>query len=390
MKRLYWRPHRASPKVVLFIAVAAVVALAIVQRTPTSQIQPRYETRLAAARLARQAMLAVGRQRQRLGYPVDRRLDPAGSGLIGLPQSEVTTVRGNLESKQTSVNPNFAAVIVDMLDRAGVREGALIAVGCSGSFPAMNIAVLAALQTMKARPVIIASTSSSQYGANLPDLTWLDMERLLQDRGYFEFSSVAASPGGLEDRTLRLSDEGRRLVRAAIKRNGVEFLASESFDQALQRRLQVYDRYSGGKPYVAYINIGGGSVSVGRSIGKKRYRPGLNLKPPPTATEIDSVMTRFANKGVPVVHLVEIRQLADRYALPIAPTTMPAVGQGDVFVRRTYNRWLAAAALIAILLLVRAFVLTDWGHRLTQFVLRRPDRESSDNAGDEGAASLMV
>ena len=90
----------------------------------------------------------------------------------------MTSLPGHLGSKQTSINPNFAAVVVGMLKDAGVQEGDCVAVGCTGSFPAMNVAVYSALETLRARPIVICSAGSSQYGANTPDLLWIDMERL--------------------------------------------------------------------------------------------------------------------------------------------------------------------------------------------------------------------
>jgi hypothetical protein len=135
--------------------------------------------------------------------------------------------------------------------------------------------------------------------------------------------------------------------------------------------MQVFMAQSRGAPIKAYINVGGGAVSVGRATGKKRYRPGLNLQPPPSALEIDSVMTRFMKRKTPIIHLVDVGRLAAMYGLPEAPTTMPAVGAGAVLVRREYNRWLAGGALATIAVVLRAFVLRDWGYRLRDFLRGR-------------------
>jgi poly-gamma-glutamate system protein len=47
--------------------------------------------------------------------------------MIGLATSPITSTTGYLKVKQTTVNPNWAAVLVDMLKRAGVKEGDAIA-----------------------------------------------------------------------------------------------------------------------------------------------------------------------------------------------------------------------------------------------------------------------
>ena len=112
---------------------------------------------------------------------------------------------------------------------------------------------------------------------------------------------MAASIGGLEDQGLGMTDEGRWLIRQAIERNQLPPLKVHSLAESIDRRMAVYDREANGEPFRAYINVGGGAASVGRTIGKRRYQPGLNLTPPPGATEIDSVMTRFAERGCPLV-----------------------------------------------------------------------------------------
>ena len=57
---------------------------------------------------------------------------------------------------------------------------------------------------------------------------------------------------------------------------------------------------------------------------------------------VDSIMTRFAKEDVPVIHLVQIEKLATCYGLPVQPKNMPIVGEGKVFYREEYNKWLAA------------------------------------------------
>src|SRR5690606_4171104 len=148
-------------------------------------------------------------------------------------------------------------------------------------------------------PIIVASTAASQFGANRPDLLWIDMERLLFDKGLISFHSVAASLGGYEDQAAGTSEEGKQMLRAGIERNHLPLIAEEEFSDSIDTRMRIYEEHAAGQPIKAYINIGGGTVSVGRSVGKKLYEPGLNLIATPEAMEIDSVMTRFARQQTP-------------------------------------------------------------------------------------------
>jgi hypothetical protein len=235
-----------------------------------------------------------------------------------------------------------------MLHDAGVRSGDVVAVGCSGSFPALNLCVCAALETMRARPIIIASASASQFGANMPDFLWIDMERHLHDRHCISFRSVAASYGGYEDRALGTDAEGRELIQQAIERNGLPLIHREEFTESIDERMKIYHQRAGNRPIKAYINVGGGTVSVGRSIGKTLYQPGVNLTASPKALRVDSVMSRFLIERIPLIHLVSIPELADRFGFPIAPAATPKPGEGALFHRHGRNRWTARAVLVLI------------------------------------------
>jgi poly-gamma-glutamate system protein len=183
MRRVIWRPRAVSRRALALIAIIALGGVYQAERVIVRSRQPHYELKLRAAELAEQAMIAVKEERIARGYPIDASVDPAETGLVGLPYSDVTSIAGNLASKQTSINPNFAAVVLEMLKELNVQEGDKVAVGVSGSFPALNICVYSALQTLKADPVIIASGAASQWGANFDDFLWIDMERELFDCG---------------------------------------------------------------------------------------------------------------------------------------------------------------------------------------------------------------
>jgi poly-gamma-glutamate system protein len=380
MKRVYWRPRAVSQAVVMLIAVLSIVGLLAVEFFKARVRQPFYLDKMNAVSLAQNCMDTIKEKRLALGYEIDPDTDPAQTGMIGKMISEVTTIAGHLPSKQTSTNPNFAAVVVDMLKKAGVNSGDLVAVGCSGSFPALNTSVYAALETLDVKPVIIASAGASQFGANFPDLLWIDMERELHEAGLISFRSAACSIGGYEDLGLGMPKESKELIEKAIKeRNSLTMLEPEAqsqsfgqqrFQEAIDKRMSLYEAEAGGSEYKAYINVGGGTISVGRSVGKRLFDPGLNLRVRPAALQVDSVMSRFMSQGVPVLHLVQVDELATFYELPLAPIQSSVTPEGNVryegsvFERLQYRRGLAITVLIVLLVSLRALVLTDLGFRL--------------------------
>ena len=211
MRGMYWKPQGASQVQRALVAALAIVGLIAVERFPSEERQPYYGEKLAAARTAKEAFDVIRDTAEAKGIRIRPETDPAASGLIGEVLSPITSGSGSLVSKQTTVNPNFAAVVVEWLKDLGIQSGDLVAVGASGSFPAMNIAVYSALHQLGADPIIITSAAASQYGANVPNFTWLDMEATLRREGVFPYKSVAASRGGVGDEAIGLTKRGRRM-----------------------------------------------------------------------------------------------------------------------------------------------------------------------------------
>lgn len=366
MKKIYWRPNKISNTALTLIAIFSLSSLFMTERIQIQVKQAYHHQKLAASKLALEAFQHIKQERLRRGMRIDPELDATRSGLIGELMSSITSNTGHLYSKQTTINPNFAAVVVDLLKQAGVNEGDVVAVGMSGSFPAINICVYAAIQTLRLNPIIISSASSSQWGANDQRFSWLEMDRFLFQKNIFKFRSLAASIGGIEDRGLGISKSGKRLLMDTIERQGISFIDPENFSQSILKRMETYNQLAGDEPIKAYVNVGGGTISVGREEGKLLFKPGLNKKMPFGTGVIDSVMTSFARQDTPVIHFINIIRLAKKYGLPLAPTIMPSVGEGDIYMRRQYNPWLAAVSLLLILTSLYAFIRSDLGYRLLQ------------------------
>jgi poly-gamma-glutamate system protein len=207
---------------------------------------------------------------------------------------------------------------------------------------------------------------------------WLDMEKVLHEKKIFGFRSIAASVGGIEDQGLGLSAEGRNLVLDAIERNGVAVIAEAAFTASLEERMRLYYEAARGRPFSAYINVGGGAVSVGRSRGKSFIRPGINRPGP--RLPVDSIVGRFLERGVPVVHLAQIKSIAPQFGLPVDPLGPQAVGEGEVFQQTEPNRALAIGALATLLL---ALVLVARRARALAHLASRPEGDERDPREDE-------
>lgn len=363
MRKIYWRPKGIPVTALILLCAIAIFGMLAVEFFQRTIRQPYYGEKIEAARLALRAMEHLRESRLKMGMKINEDYDPARSGLIGSRMTEVTTDRGDLEAKQTSVNPNFAAVLVHLLKELNVKKGDPVAVSFTGSFPALNVSVLAAVQTMGLKPVIVTSVGASQWGANQPGFLWIDMERLLQEAKIFTFRSTAASLGGKGDQGKEISEFGRRLLAAAIARNRLIPITAVSIGENVDQRINIYYRDAAPK---VFINVGGGVVSVGKRAYRKKLKPGIISSGNPASAESDSVIYSFLEKNVPVIHLENIADLALAYGLPESPPKMPPVGQGKIFSRREYDRWLSGLVLLTIFLVLYTFTRTDLGFRIFQ------------------------
>ena len=271
----------------------------------------------------------------------------------------MTSLPGHLDAKQTSVNPNFAAVAVQYLRAAGAQPGDEIAIGCTGSFPALNIAVLTAAETLELKPSLVSSVASSQFGANHPQLMWPDMERILLEEGIIQTRSLATSRGGFRDMAVGMTDDSRRLLDDAIERNGIPMLESDASEDFIDQRMQIYAGSAGDiKRFAAYVNIGGGMASIGGTKGNDQLGRGV-IRPSKfdrIRNPIDSVASRFLADDVPVINMIDVVAMANEHGLPVTPTIRPAVGEGGVYLERPLRRPFALAGIGIILAMTTLFV----------------------------------
>jgi poly-gamma-glutamate system protein len=325
-----------SKRILTLLTILSLAAFYFVETNKIDVQRKWYDEKLEASLLAKKAIDFLKEYRLEKGVFIDALNDPNGTALIGQDITIITTDRGYLEAKLTAANPNFAAVIVEMFKEADLKESDAVAVSFTGSLPGLNIAVLSAIQTLKLQPVIISSVGASNWGANDPYFTWLDMENILYDKGIFKHKSAAASIGGGLDKGRGLAPEGRQLIEEAILRNDAEFINEQHLETSISRRMDIYKKISGNR-IKCFINVGGGIAALG-SIENSEFIPtGLTKVLPMKNYPAKGVLIRMAEKHIPVIHLLNVTQLAQNYGLPVSPEPLPQPGEGDIFVKKQYS-----------------------------------------------------
>jgi poly-gamma-glutamate system protein len=338
------------------LAVFAVLIFILAERTAEPERQPYYDKKLQAAKTALLAGQAIKDYAKTLGIAIDPQNDPYRTGLIGQERTPITSDRGVVNAKILATDPNYAAVLVDMLVKAKVKRHSVIAVGMTGSLPGWNIALLAACDAMELKPIIISSVGASDWGANIPALTWLDMERVLNERGIVGFRSVAASIGGPSDNGRGLSPEGRDLIKAAIDRNHVRFLNEANLQASIDARMKIYKDSSLANPIACYVNIGGGSASVGGTANSKLIPPGLTQHLAVKNFPTRGVINIMAEQGLPVINMLEVEKIAVKYGFPVEVGDQPPqLGEGSLYFKDRYS--VVSTLVLAIILAVVVFVV---------------------------------
>lgn len=353
------------------LAAVAVLAIIIITAVLTIRVRdyaPNYDLKYEAARLTRSMMELIKQERIERGAMIDPVNDPNQTGLIGFSQSLITTEFGDLNAKLTALNPNFAAVVVDLLLQAGVKPDDPVAVSFSGSFPALNMSVMAALETLKLKPVIITSVGSSMWGANDPAFTYLDMEKTLFEHQYIKYRSVSASIGGIEDIGRGLSPEGRALISQAIKRCSLPEIKAPDLESSVQQRMAIYAVHAGNTAYRLFINVGGGAAALAGS-----EMPSGVVEPNQYILN-RGVAGAFLRAGITVINLSDINRLARRYHLPLSPTPLPATGTGKIFYDIRYSTTLAAAGAMLMLIIIFLILRIDIYHYLHPLFSTRRNR----------------
>lgn len=381
---------KAKSNIVLgLLFLLSLLAFIAVENGKNDVRQEYYNEKLEAARLAQRAEECIKNYRLENGVFIDDVNDPNQTALIGQEYSLITTDQGIIEAKLSATNPNFAAIVVQLLKDAGVKANDNVAIAVSGSLPGVNIAVFAAIETLKLKPTIITSVGASNFGANDPYFTWLDMESLLYDKDIFHFKSVAASIGGGNDAGRGLSPEGRDLITKAIERNGVEFINKKHLEESIAQRMEIYEKFSNGKTLKAYINVGGGIASLGNSVNGELIQSGLTRHLPMSNYPVHGVIVQMGRKGVPIIHLLNINQLLAKYDMPLNPVPLPEPGEGGIFVQKKYNlivTAIATAILVAVIIII--YIAEKKRHQLGTDVVPASGNREAEKEKDEDNLEL--
>lgn len=341
MRKLFFKRKIRFPKqgaeknkrTILLLFITSILSLLLVRFIPLRKSDAAREDMIHASKIMKEAMVTLRECQSDRGLILDGKNDPNLTGLIGVESSPLTTTLGNLEAKRTTTNPSFAAVVVFLLKEAGVEKGDSIAVGASSSFPALIVAVMSAAKVMDLDLLMINSLGASQWGANNPGFHWLDILNCLLESGVFDSRPIGLSLGGEKDTGEDMSPEGNSFLTKEINTSGIPFIQEHDLRANVEARMRLYEKNAGENPVKAFINIGGSWANMGTDAEVLKLKPGLAKISQLPVLGNRGIIFEMASRSIPVIHLLFVRGLTEKYGLSWDPVPLPVPGKDKIFQR---------------------------------------------------------
>jgi len=330
-KKLFLETNKKFTRRIILISIISLIFIIILFTFSPSDINSLDKKIKKSSMTMDKAIDIISKYRATNIIGVNQNLDPNKTGLIGPENSPIITTLGNLQAKRTTTNPNMAALVAYLLKTAGVKKGDTVAVGSSGSFPALMIASVSAIQNIKAKPVVILSLGSSSYGAGNIEFNLLKIYEILYENGIFKFKPAGVSLGGEKDIGNDFTPEAKIFLKNYIKKKKYNYIYESDLRKNVKQRLKIYKKNSTDKKIKAFINCGGSYVSLGTSSLVLKVKPGLNFKSTLPSKNRRGMIFEMISRNIPCIHLLFIKGLIQKHNLPWDPIPLPEAGNHNLF-----------------------------------------------------------
>jgi poly-gamma-glutamate system protein len=346
-----WVKGKINIKIIIISAIIALSSLLILSVSSSRTEHPAFKDQVKAAQKMKATEEKIFQVKIDQGYQIDTALDPNKTALIGKEYTPITTTLGNLKAKRTATNPDFAALIIRYFDQLNLKKGDKIVVGASGSFPGLILAVLSAAETIDLDIELIYSIGASMYGANIPDFTFIEMLNQLKKDNILKTEISAISFGGDNDRADNLFFiENKDSFFKISKKSNLPLIYEETLNESVEQRIEIFKNNSQNKKIKTFINIGGASANFGNTASSVKFENGLTI-PGKLNTEYteNGLISYFLSQNIPVIHLLDIENLARKNGVQVDPVPLPEPGKADVYYIVDHNKNLILILLIIII-----------------------------------------
>lgn len=321
------------------------IGLIILYNTRTTVNNFYYDEQISAYEKMEEITKYVISYKKELGLPIYD-YDFHNTGLLGDEYNEYTTSLGHLESKRTSTNPDMAAMVVKMFKQIGLKPGDHVGVGFSGSFPALNIAVISAGEVMDLDYTVITSFGSSTFGANQKELSFPKLLNKLYYDGVTKYNSSMVTLGGDNDAVSEKETDIIRPIIDEYNKLNLNLVIEPDYENNIQDKIELYEQ----KDIDCFVAVGGNLTFLGMGDDDISNRQGIlknsGIRLDTFDRSKDGLINYFLSKNVPTIHLLNVRKIVADYGLAFDPPIWPEKGTSNVFKNISYNKNLAIVLVI--------------------------------------------
>lgn len=345
-----YRPLKISIHYILMLALILILGLSLTILLGEREANEYEEAQRNAAERMERIEAFIKESITEKGISLEAK-DLNETGLIGPDFTPLTSTMGEEGAKRSSLNPEFAALMVRYFHDAGLEKGDTVAIGSSGSFPGFLIATLAATEELGLNAKVIASLGSSMYGATRVEYNLFSILEDIERSGEAEFELLGVSCGGEGDRGGGAMEgflyEGSAILsyeitKAEAERSGAYFIHEDSISQSIEVRKELY-----GEDVDIFVNIGGASPNLGTGSYSLDFPPGLvmgGIRIPEGKER--GLIFEYLEEGIPVVNLLSVKKICQENSIVFDPVPLPSSSSSSVYSTISYNKWIVAITLL--------------------------------------------
>ena len=348
---IYKSQNRAKYLPLLYLAVLTVLSIIIIDSTTKKSKISEYDKMLSTAQKIKTVYKEIYKYRLEKNLPINKLYDPNNTGLIGEEFSLITTTLGNLDAKQIALNPDFAALITKWILSLNISSGETIIIHASASFPALTIMAIIACEELNLKPVIFASVGASSWGANIPDMTYLDIENHLYENKIIKHHSTFVTPGGTNDNGSSLWEGGMEIIELSAFQNNYILHVPAVLDSSIVQKWNMIDKL---KPAL-FINIGGNHSALGDANCALQIPVGLITEPLRCREKgLQGLIYKCSKVNIPVMHFLKIKDIAFSNGIDISAFSFDNLGQSDIYYQKKIS---FPIAIISFLIIVSLLII---------------------------------
>ena len=108
-----------------------------------------------------------------------------------------------------------------------------------------------------------------------------------------------------------------------------------NLDENIKKRYELYGEVSE-KRIKCFINVGGNITSLGDGGDWQNVGCGIIKNRAHSIKTSSGLIGCFLSEGIPVINMLNVKQLAIEYGLPIDPYPIPQIGEDKIYYRYNY------------------------------------------------------